>query len=182
MLEKHAESDTRCYVEVRPANRAGLTRRELTPRIIARFQAKFQPIASDQCWLWTASCFKGGYGMFAVGRNLDGRQHTEYAHRIAFVVHNRVDIPAGAVVMHSCDVPKCVNPHHLSLGTQGDNVRDAATKGHYNVSKPGIQKLTDAHVRFIRESAEKSVVLAKLFGVSKSCISQIRNGHSRKAA
>lgn len=125
------ESDITWNVKVRPANRAGLLRRELTPAIIARFQAKFQTKAPDQCWPWTAGRFANGYGMFAIGRDLDGRQHNTQAHRIAFVLHRRIDIPAGAVVMHSCDVRDCVNPAHLSLGTQTENVADGVRKGRY---------------------------------------------------
>jgi hypothetical protein len=119
--------------------------------------------------------------MVNLGRDFQGRQHTEYAHRVAYVLAHG-DIPQGAVVMHSCDVRNCVNPAHLSLGDQGDNVRHAARQGHYNRPRPSIQKITDAQVREIRASHEPSVALAKRYGVKLTTISLIRRGLRRKAA
>ena len=119
------ESHIRDLRDGRPFTK-GLRRRDLTATIIARFQTKYQK--SDGCWLWTAGRFPRGYGMVNLGRDMRGKQFTTYAHRVAYVLTHG-PIPAGAVVMHSCDTPACVNPSHLSLGTQGDNIRDAAHKG-----------------------------------------------------
>lgn len=52
----------------------------------------------------------------------------EYTHRISYRLFNGL-IPEGHAVMHSCDNPPCVNPNHLSTGTQADNRRDCASKG-----------------------------------------------------
>jgi hypothetical protein len=79
--------------------------------------------------------FKRGYGMFNAGRFLNGKQDTRYAHRLAYQLTTG-DIPSHLEVMHSCDVPRCVNPAHLSLGTHGDNIRDAAAKGRMAVEHP----------------------------------------------
>lgn len=189
MRAKHSTSDTPCSVYVRDThqedlrdgrgNKRGLRRRDLTAALIARFHTKYQ--IAEGCWLWQAGKFPKGYGMVNIGRDINGKQHTDYAHRVAFVLAHG-PIEPGAVVMHACDTPACVNPAHLALGTQGDNVRDAAAKGHYNVPKPGIQKITDAQVAEIRASAEPSVVLAKRFSVSLPTISTIRRGLRRKAA
>lgn len=186
MLTKHSRSDTTSYAAVPPshrvdgrANKAGLTKRQIPNAVIARFHTKYEPTRG--CWLWQAGKFAKGYGMVSLGRNFQGKQHTEYAHRVAYVlVHG--PIPAGSVVMHTCDVPACVNPFHLVLGTQGDNVRDASAKGRLPKSRPAIQKITDAQVRDIRESIESSVTLAKRYGVTLQCISVIRRGLRRKAA
>lgn len=133
MLAKSLGSDTSCSVYVSlahrmdgRANKARLTRREIPDVVVARFHSKYQKTPS--CWLWTAGKYRDGYGMVNLGRFGDGRQHTSYAHRIAYVLAVG-EIPQGAVVMHACDVTACVNPSHLRLGTQGENVRDCFAKG-----------------------------------------------------
>lgn len=50
------------------------------------------------------------------------------AHRISYTMHFG-PVPAGMVVMHSCDNPPCVNPAHLTIGTQADNLADMTAKG-----------------------------------------------------
>lgn len=128
-----------------------------------------------------ASRFARGYGQFMLRHEYGCQQVNTYAHRVAYVIA-KGDIPDGAVVMHSCDNPRCVNPDHLSLGTQSDNLSDAARKGRLLKSRPWLQKITDEQVREIRQSPEKSIRLAERFGVSLACISAIRSGRSRKAA
>jgi hypothetical protein len=53
--------------------------------------------------------------------------------------------PAGQVVCHSCDTPGCVNPKHLWLGTQSENISDAVSKG--RVKSPMINPETVQKVR-----------------------------------
>lgn len=130
-------SDNISSVDLSPAQfserpgrtRRELTRRDLSPRIVARFASKFKTGDAESCWQWTGAHVPKGYGLFNIGRDNDGKQHTEYAHRVAYVIGHG-DILAGrGSVMHSCDNPSCVNPAHLSFGTQSDNLRDAARKG-----------------------------------------------------
>lgn len=104
----------------------GLRRRDLTAAIIARFHSKYQIV--DGCWIWTAGSYPRGYGMVNLGRDIRGKQFTTYAHRVAYVLAHG-PIEPGQVVMHACDVPACVNPAHLALGSQGDNIRDCFAKG-----------------------------------------------------
>lgn len=180
------ESDIGCYRNVRPThhwdgrrNKQALGRADIPDAAIARFHTKYQ--RSEGCWPWMAGRYKGGYGQFCLEHHYKCPQINTQAHRVAYVLA-KGDIPQGQVVMHTCDNPPCVNPEHLSLGTQGDNVRDAAWKGHYNGSRPSTQKITDAQVREIRASGEKSIRLSERYGVSKVAISLIRRGLRRKVA
>lgn len=123
------------------------------------------------CWLWMGA-LTNGYGQVHVN-NRHG-----YAHRFSWEFVNG-QIPDGMVICHHCDVKRCVNPKHLFIGTQLDNVRDCIAKGRFK-SKPlygsdnGFAKLDEIRVANIRNdysSGDKSVRgLAAIYGVSKSTI------------
>ncbi len=100
---------------------------------IARFWAKVDRRGPDECWLWTASTLAGRYGQFTIGSRLTRIQHV-YAHRISYAMANG-GIPEGGHVLHCCDVPLCVNPGHLFLGTHTDNMQDASAKGRLAVTR-----------------------------------------------
>lgn len=91
-------------------------------QVVARFEAKINK--TDSCWLWTAAKYVDGYGAF---RLRDPRRQ-ERAHRVAWQIYHG-PIPSGQHVLHRCDVRECVNPEHLWLGTNLDNIRDRQRKG-----------------------------------------------------
>lgn len=95
--------------------------------IAERFEGKFT--RSDSCWLWHGFKLQSpfGYGLLWI-RQPDGGRLPRLAHRISWEIY-RGKIPAGLFVLHKCDTPLCVNPEHLFLGTQSDNMNDMYYKG-----------------------------------------------------
>ena len=94
-----------------------------------RFAAKVD-FESSEHWLWYGSTMKFGYGQiyFYVSLML--------AHRFAWLLYCG-EIPEGLQVLHKCDIPQCVKPEHLFLGTQADNMRDMHQKGrNWQATKP----------------------------------------------
>lgn len=86
-----------------------------------RFWDKVRKGHTSECWLWVGGT-KRGYGRFWY----NGR--AQYAHRVAYMLE-RGTVPDDVVVRHTCDNPTCVNPRHLVLGTQTDNVSDMVERG-----------------------------------------------------
>jgi hypothetical protein len=121
----------------------------------------------DECWKWTRGR-TGEYGIV----NIDGTQMQ--THRASWTL-TRGEIPVGMSICHRCDVPICVNPSHLFLGTHADNMRDMGAKGRWrNVahvgSKNGFARLNEtlvAEMRLLRKSTGLSYQkIAKQYGVS----------------
>lgn len=95
-----------------------------------RFWSKVDRGADSACWEWQGRRTRLGYGEFSTWR--DGGRQRHYAHRYA-LTDVGTDV-SGKVVMHSCDNPPCVNPSHLTPGTQADNIHDAMSKGRMDLS------------------------------------------------
>ena len=92
------------------------------------FWERVSPEPNSGCWLWTGRYQTFGYGDIQLYRNAP---HIS-AHRASWSIHSG-DIPDGMCVCHKCDVPECVNPDHLFLGSQQDNMLDAHKKGRLHV-------------------------------------------------
>lgn len=131
------------------------------------------PEPNSGCVLWMAKCTPSGHGM------LSWRRKGQMAHRLAWAVH-RSPIPDGMCVCHKCDVPSCINPAHLFLGTTQDNTADKMRKGRHRSpkgSRHGEAKLTEQQAAEIRRSTGTLREAGTLYGVSESTVSLIRNGH-----
>lgn len=150
----------------------------------ARFFSKVE-IDESGCHLWKASKFYHGYGKFKIGNS------TRLAHRVAFSIEHGIDF-TDKLVMHSCDTPLCVNPYHLSLGTDQDNAQDRENKGrgdqsqgeNYSSRDPqwrneegkfGASKLTESDVQLIRSDTRSRREIASDFNIDHSHVRKIKN-------
>lgn len=156
-------------------NRNHLRRMNMTKEDrLTKFMKKVDKL--DECWYWTAYKNKSGYGMFGCypyGMKL--------SHRVSWELH-RGEIPKGLRVCHHCDNPSCVNPEHLFLGTDLDNVRDMDTKGRRSRTNARYgernhrSKLTEKDILMIRNSKSTDRELAIELNVCYSTIGYIRRG------
>ncbi len=136
-----------------------------------------------KCWIWTGARLKGkyDYGVFTIGRG----QGVVRSHRFAWsYVHG--DIPEGMFVLHKCDRPCCVNPDHLFVGNQKDNMDDMQSKGRRAVGdlvsskgeKNPKAKLTEHDIHEIRRLRPfmSLTQLAARFRVHIATIKRVMNG------
>jgi len=127
--------------------------------------------AENGCLLWTGS-LSNGYGSM----RWDGRP--QLTHRLAWI-NASGPIPEGLYVCHKCDVPACIEPSHLFLGTHQDNINDMVAKGRRTSLRGechGKSKLTTSAILSIRADARFLRVIAADYGVSQSLIHAIRKG------
>lgn len=153
----------------------------------ARYWPRVDKSGPGGCWLWASTRNpRNGYGMFGGPRELrpSGKSHCvpRYAHRVAWELAHG-PIPDGQWVLHSCDVPYCVNPAHLFLGTQKDNMADAAQKGRLHVARPRRHKVSTDQLPEIDALLRAGVLhrdIAARYGVSKAWVSKYANGKARQ--
>lgn len=157
----------------------GVHSREFRGSLSERFHAKFIPEPNTGCWLWMGSITgRDERGMLTIGKSLGGKNI--YAHRVSWMLF-RGEIPQGISVLHTCDVPSCVNPEHLFLGTQLDNMRDCAMKGRIVPNSQKGQecswtKLTDHAVAEIKSVRLTRKEYAVKFGISYHNVGRIQRG------
>lgn len=142
-----------------------------------RFWAKVNK--TETCWLWTASK-ANGRGQIAIRRRLT------IAPRVLWFLTFGVWPDPTLFVCHHCDVPACVRPDHLFVGTRQDNMIDCSRKGrniaqtrpeailrgeaHANAKLTTVQVL---EIRRLRSEGVLSRALAQKYGISKRCINDI---------
>lgn len=141
-----------------------------------RFWKSVNKLSDDDCWLYTGRLTPKGYGSFPVNGYF-----ARGAHIISWVIHN-LKSTGGLLVCHSCDVRHCVNPKHLWLGTDADNIRDRQSKdrGAYG-SKNGFAILTESDVSIIKQrynSGENAARIADDYPVSYDTVHGITRGKS----
>lgn len=160
----------------------GVDMDSLTQKELGRFWGKVSKEKSEifyngtRCWEWIAYKNLYGYGKIGI------RCKVYLSHRISYQIAFG-DFPKDLNILHKCDNTSCVNPNHLLLGTQKDNIDDMWKKGRgarfpdRKGEKAPNCKLTDKQVEEIRmrysTGKENQTQLAKVFGVDPSQIGNI---------
>lgn len=138
-----------------------------------RFYKKFNINKKNGCWIWNASSNSAGYGLMRI--------NYEYilAHRLSWMIY-KGEIPAGLCVLHNCDIPACVNPDHLFIGSQKENIKDMISKNRNSCGigeKNGHSILSEKIVLEIRNKyipkKYSMRMLAKEYGVTPQNIFSI---------
>ncbi len=144
----------------------------LLPSPQERFHLKYK-IESNGCWIWLGGKNKSGYGIFSFS-NI-----SMMAHRYSYQIH-KGEILTGMLICHSCDNRLCVNPLHLFMGTNKDNVIDMFNKKRENCrkgEKNGASKLSLSSVQEIKKliALKKTRGLSKKYNISRATIYKIKH-------
>lgn len=149
-----------------------------------RFWSKVDVLAPEQCWEWQGSLHTSGYGRFKIAS-----YETAMASRVSLVIHTGSD-ELDLLALHTCDNPKCCNPHHLYWGTHQQNMHDKIRRGRsYSGDQSGVNngaaKLSSEQVAIIVQRLQEgwnNKQIANDLPVTHSMVSKIRLGHMWRAA
>ena len=156
---------------------------QITERQINNFWKKVTK--TDSCWQWSASKTSNGYGRF----NLNGKWFL--AHRVSLMLTGNLNVAksnvgaGGDIVLHKCDVTECVNPEHLIVSTQKENMKDARLKGRKwsgetageNNPRATIKEHDARDIKNLLSCGRYSVSeLAKKFHCSQNVVKNIKRG------
>lgn len=127
----------------------------------------------NECWYWDGHRYPNGYGQFHIERK------PVYAHRFSWEVVHKRSIPVGMCILHTCNNKRCVNPYHLKLGTQAENISDYISEHGYNMRSGKQSKFYDGEIWLIKRlsiSGISRVIISQMFRCSSSYISNIAAG------
>lgn len=131
-------------------------------KTIKRFRQKYD-INENGCYIWQGAT-RGNYGLFRFNNKI------ESAHRVSYMLFCEEIIPSNMVIRHTCDNPLCVNPNHLTIGTNQDNYNDRNKRAQFN------SKLTGEQVRYIFNSDISDKELSQKYNIGIDAIKRIKQG------
>lgn len=123
-------------------------------------------VKENGCWFWVGAVNSSGYA----NKYFNGRMET--AHRISFQLH-KGPIPDGLQVLHKCNTRRCVNPEHLFLGTQKENLLDMAKKGR---TTSCLTEEEVHEIKALRRSGKTLQAVGTTFGITKQTVHNIMTG------
>lgn len=152
---------------------------------LERYWASVERRGPSECWPWLGRRDRDGYGWFS---DFSIRRSPLRAHRyMIYVVTSRLPEPTEHV-LHRCDNPPCVNPAHLFIGSNLDNIADKIAKGRHRGNPTGNlgdlrRRLTDEDVAAIRAFGNpyygSRSEIARRYGISREHVRRIQNGTRR---
>lgn len=135
-------------------------------RARARLLSKI--VVCGECWIWQGPFLKSGYGQFSFKElSFKGR-----VHRLAYILWNG-PIPSGMNVLHECDNRACINPAHLTAGTQKQNLQQMSQRGRW---RNQMGKLTYDDVDAILADTRRQRIIAAEYNISQQMVSNIKLG------
>lgn len=148
------------------------------PNDLKKFFLSNIRISKEGCYEWIGKKNNDGYGTLTIDKK------TSSVHRYMAALSLGFDIKSELCVLHKCDNPCCINPEHLFIGTQEENIQDMVRKKRIRVgsSKP-LSKLNEDSVKKIKELLLAGMFqyeIAKMFNIDRTIISRINTGEAWK--
>ena len=148
-----------------------------------RFAKKVYLDLQSGCWEWRGAKNENNYGVLGIGRRREGLIK---AHRCSYQIFRFVELVKDELVCHKCDNPSCVNPKHLFIGSNKDNVHDMMKKGRnslppiHNGKANKQAKIDENKVRelfYLNAQGLSSRKIASKLGISKTTVLNVLNGN-----
>ena len=135
-----------------------------------RIETKIMPEPNSGCWIWLGGTNQKNYGHIW---SSELKRH-ERAHRMVYEILNS-PIPVGLHLLHRCDNPYCVNPDHMFVGTNAENMADRDAKGRQaSGARNGNARLTEDKARQILLAPGTITEIARQFGISRTNVRDIK--------